>query len=1150
VFEAHDFSNHTGFEHTGTKGNSTQLSGNVCGIWIRASTTKNNPGPTLCEQLTECGHCHDTKVTKTLKDGKQGCTWTDIGWYDRKRDKHIKCASTHWLMNEGKTSAGGSNNIADRTGCNQSPMQCEKTSVSGRWSSSTVDGHLLTTTQYSEMDDYDCVIKPDQPSHSSLISAKAHCNQHDWCGGVRHKKQTKQWSLCGKEKFVTHKLVHNQTRPLSETAGVSHCLAAKGSTVTMGRCTASAELSNCRGEVVLYTGHGFRGKVRAFQPGSYRHKDIIGGGFTKVASLSVPPGCQLHVYSKNNFKGDPTIVWPGKYSDIGVQDMEGSHRFTLTELQVLRSMTSMKLDDLKPHYVPLSLTKNGYGIPDTSRTRLANDEWEQDMATGHFMHSKTKKLLSIAGSVALEGSTEIGVGLKHPIPLCTNSQCKQTQFGAVFVGSLHTSKYDTVSVTQYRQCGSKKANLRGRWGGVWGSSVEVSNHQLAADHCMATQYGTTPQDKVSHDFKPDTYVCKCPVGQCWYPNQGSWCSNKHKVNANSCLEVGLRKPRIANCLGGQNQRFLLQPYRSSWQPRNGFVIYKRGPDPVQKLRLSQAATCNVLGHLKGKLRLQGDMKGRELRVSTALPKEGLEMTSPSAGTHVTGTVNGRETLISWDTEPPTYWTKASALAKRNYMKEAIKLSEKYHSPKMLAKRSCEAHYGEQKCTDILCGELNKLGYVKKYKTFQRGMACGFGKVWPITQSRKGRRIFVQHGWAPELIAHTIPTSAAPKGCTDAFQPKKSHYWKTVTQTHHFDATSDDPCRNYFKAIEWKGKGSKVTYRGSTFWTKSKGTGICEVRPDKTFSSYGSTYSALKDNDEVIQDWLKIYCRKTCGHCKPNTGQRYIHNRNLRKHEGIQKVVTAKKLKKAQETKRKNARKRKKAQEENSKAKAQQSRRRGCFPATAAVRTPMGIRQMSELKVGDCVASKLPDGSIEPCDRIYMFGHAEHKIAPYRVLHLSTGKTISLSANHYIHTARSSSTPFSECTLKHGADVVKGDWLWEVDGMSQVTKTTQGRMVGLYNPYTESGNIIVNDVVASSHSEWFLDTQVSTTLHQYLPAVYQAVLAPNRLLFWATGPKAAESLGLANPAESAEFWITNWVWVATLLAVLCTLPFLSKKLSGS
>jgi len=211
---------------------------------------------------------------------------------------------------------------------------------------------------------------------------------------------------------------------------------------------------------------------------------------------------------------------------------------------------------------------------------------------------------------------------------------------------------------------------------------------------------------------------------------------------------------------------------------------------------------------------------------------------------------------------------------------------------------------------------------------------------------------------------------------------------------------------------------------------------------------------------------------------------------------------------------------------------------------------MGIRQMSELKVGDCVASKLPDGSIEPCDRIYMFGHAEHKIAPYRVLHLSTGKTISLSANHYIHTARSSSTPFSECTLKHGADVVKGDWLWEVDGMSQVTKTTQGRMVGLYNPYTESGNIIVNDVVASSHSEWFLDTQVSTTLHQYLPAVYQAVLAPNRLLFWATGPKAAESLGLANPAESAEFWITNWVWVATLLAVLCTLPFLSKKLSGS
>jgi len=204
--------------------------------------------------------------------------------------------------------------------------------------------------------------------------------------------------------------------------------------------------------------------------------------------------------------------------------------------------------------------------------------------------------------------------------------------------------------------------------------------------------------------------------------------------------------------------------------------------------------------------------------------------------------------------------------------------------------------------------------------------------------------------------------------------------------------------------------------------------------------------------------------------------------------------------------------------------------------------------MSQLQVGDCVASKLPNGDVEPCDHIYMFGHADSTVmSQYYQLHLSSGKTISLSATHFIHTAESWKTPFAESELKYGRDVVVGDWLWEADVMSQVTHRSVKTMAGLYNPYTQSGNIIVDGVVASSHSEWFLDSQMPASMIQYLPAMYQHVLGFNRLLFWTTGSYGAELLGLANPSTSADFWINNWVSCGMLGVVLFRVSW-AKKLA--
>lgn len=64
--------------------------------------------------------------------------------------------------------------------------------------------------------------------------------------------------------------------------------------------------------------------------------------------------------------------------------------------------------------------------------------------------------------------------------------------------------------------------------------------------------------------------------------------------------------------------------------------------------------------------------------------------------------------------------------------------------------------------------------------------------------------------------------------------------------------------------------------------------------------------------------------------------------------------------------------------------------------------------------------------------------------------------------------------------------------------------------GLFNPYTLSGSIVVDSVLASCHSSSALDGLFST-LHVPLPAGYQAAFAPFRALYRLVGPSGAEFL---------------------------------------
>ncbi|EFJ04280.1 hypothetical protein SELMODRAFT_432559 [Selaginella moellendorffii] len=103
--------------------------------------------------------------------------------------------------------------------------------------------------------------------------------------------------------------------------------------------------------------------------------------------------------------------------------------------------------------------------------------------------------------------------------------------------------------------------------------------------------------------------------------------------------------------------------------------------------------------------------------------------------------------------------------------------------------------------------------------------------------------------------------------------------------------------------------------------------------------------------------------------------------------------------------------------------------------------------------------------------IYAFGHKDLDVVSEFVQVKTEANTLELTAGHF------------------------------VPKISKVDK------LGLYNPLTLSGNILVNNVVASVHSEWFLDSLFDALgASEYLPYAYQSLLAPVRALYNIAGSK--------------------------------------------
>jgi hypothetical protein len=198
----------------------------------------------------------------------------------------------------------------------------------------------------------------------------------------------------------------------------------------------------------------------------------------------------------------------------------------------------------------------------------------------------------------------------------------------------------------------------------------------------------------------------------------------------------------------------------------------------------------------------------------------------------------------------------------------------------------------------------------------------------------------------------------------------------------------------------------------------------------------------------------------------------------------------------------------------------------CFPGKALVQTPSGAKTMSDLRVGDRVLTVASDNSLAFED-VYFFGHAD-QYATASYVGLQVGKDVlHLSGDHFVPICRSSakSCSWEQRIEVYAREVKVGDIMWVRNPAGFSTSTVDdiitSHLSGVFNPYTTSGNIIVDGVVASCHSSWILDALFPKRFQHWLPAVYQMVFLPGRWIYKLFGVAAADLLDMNNPQSSPE-----------------------------
>jgi len=163
--------------------------------------------------------------------------------------------------------------------------------------------------------------------------------------------------------------------------------------------------------------------------------------------------------------------------------------------------------------------------------------------------------------------------------------------------------------------------------------------------------------------------------------------------------------------------------------------------------------------------------------------------------------------------------------------------------------------------------------------------------------------------------------------------------------------------------------------------------------------------------------------------------------------------------------------------------------KGCFPGSATVQLQDGSSKLiSDLCIGDRIRTK--DGH----STYYLTSHQD-PLALTEMVSIVTesGHSVTATPDHYIPLHQGGNKPMGK-VISGDLILVQTDDRVEVSAVKTISVSVEK---GLYNPISLSGDMIVQGVVMSCWSDWFLEGFLSGAI---IPSVYQAITFPIRLLY--------------------------------------------------
>jgi len=198
---------------------------------------------------------------------------------------------------------------------------------------------------------------------------------------------------------------------------------------------------------------------------------------------------------------------------------------------------------------------------------------------------------------------------------------------------------------------------------------------------------------------------------------------------------------------------------------------------------------------------------------------------------------------------------------------------------------------------------------------------------------------------------------------------------------------------------------------------------------------------------------------------------------------------------------------------------------GCFPANAVVRSSEGSSLLlSNVALGDSLQTVAADGTLG-ARPVHFWGHKDAAaVSMFFSVETASGHTLTLTGDHLLPVATTPTTPWEGRTFKRAQNIVVGDHIWVMKrgniSVTSVQQTTKHVGEGLYNPYTEHGTTVVNDVVVSDHSQWVLDGFIGDDYVWLAPILYAPLLQTVLAKVYSATPQLIEAISECFHATAA------------------------------